>query len=372
MIRRFLLLLILSTSFLSSYADDNTPPSVDPSQPTVDMKGISTSNFPIIDGSDSTDPLRDILMCKLLGFKYKWVRSFMIQYGGPYEIEPQYTCSQDEWRHLELDCLLKSNTHGSFVNLIDGKAEVILTARSISRDETVYAEKEGVKLIEKPIAKDALAFLVHPTNPVDNLSIAQIQGIYTGDITHWSEVGGLDTLITPYVRNRNSGSQEKFETLVMAGLTIKEFPEMQIGTGMMAPYYQLERDKTGIAYSPFYYYSVMVANGLTKAIGVDGIAMTKENVRNNTYPFVTDVYAAVRADIDPKSMAYRLFEYLTTDEGQAIIAESGYVTLGEFAGTETVQPDKASNLYYDLQGREVENPTRGIYIKDGKKVMHLE
>ncbi|MBR5842126.1 MAG: substrate-binding domain-containing protein [Bacteroidaceae bacterium] len=368
-VHRLLLTAAFSLSILSGYAEGNTPQPTQPTQPTVDMKGISTKNFPIIDGSDSTTPLRDILMCKLLGFKYKWVRSFMVQYGGPYDIEPQYTCPQEEWRHLELDCLQKSNTHGSFINLLDGKVEVIFTARSMSRDEMVYAEEKGVELIEKPIAKDALAFLVNPANTVEDLSTEQIQSIYIGEITNWSEVGGADVDITPYIRNRNSGSQEKFETMVMAGLTIKEFPEMQIGTGMMAPYYQLERDKSGIAYSPFYYYSVMVANGLTKAIGVDGIPMTKENVRNNTYPYVTDVYAAVRSDIDKSSMAYKLFEYITTEAGQAIVAESGYVTLSEFANIEKVTQDNAPTPYYDLMGRPVTHPTRGIYIKDGRKVV---
>ena len=116
----------------------------------------------------------------------------MVQYGGPYDIEPQYTCPQEEWRHLELDCLQKSNTHGSFINLLDGKVEVIFTARSMSRDEMVYAEEKGVELIEKPIAKDALAFLVNPANTVEDLSTEQIQSIYTGEITNWSEVGGAD------------------------------------------------------------------------------------------------------------------------------------------------------------------------------------
>ena len=109
----------------------------------------------------------------------------------------------------------------SFLNLIDGRVELIITARSISRDERVYANEKGVALTEKPIAKDALAFLVNPANPVNNLTTAQIQGIYTGAITNWKEVGGLDAEIVPYVRNSNSGSQEKFETTIMAGLTIK-------------------------------------------------------------------------------------------------------------------------------------------------------
>lgn len=354
---------LLSTLTLSCDAND------DVEQPQTGIEGISISNFPIIDGSDSTEPLRSLLMCKLLGFDYVWERSPFVQYAGPKSIIPQYTCLQEEWRHLEINCLQRNNTHPSFVKLIDGDVEVIFTARSISRDEAVYAEEKGVELIEKPIAKDALAFLVHPENTVDNLSIAQIQGIYTGDITHWSEVGGPDIAITPYVRNRNSGSQEKFETMVMAGLTIKEFPELQIGIVMMSPYYQLEADESGIAYSPFYYYNVIVDNDSTKAIGVDGIPMTKENVRNNTYPYVTDVYAAVRSDIDKSSMAYKLFEYITSEEGQAIVEESGYVPLADFADIKKLPTDKDADTYYDLQGRKVTHPTRGIYIKNGKKVL---
>ena len=364
MIRRLFLLLIVCLYLLPCSAND------DIEQTSVGIEGISIGNFPVIDGSDSTEPLRTLLMCKLLGFDYKWLRSpFVFKGARPKMLRPSYTCPQEEWAHLELDCLLRNNTHHSFLKLIDGEVEVIFTARSISRDEAVYAEEKGVELIEKPIAKDALAFLVHPENTVDSLSIAQIQGIYTGDITHWSEVGGPDMSITPYVRNRNSGSQEKFETMVMAGLTIKEFPELHIGTVMMAPYYQLEADKSGIAFSPFYYYSVIVDTATTKAIGVDGIAMTKENVRNNTYPYITDVYVAVRSDIDKSSMGYKLFEYITSEEGQAIVEESGYIPLAAFANIKNVENKKQSKAYYDLQGRPVAHPTRGIYIKDGKKVV---
>lgn len=138
-----------------------------------------------------------------------------------------------------------SNTHQSFIILIDDKVELVIAARSISRDEMKYAEDQDVTLIEKPIAKDALTFMFNPSNPVDNLSTSQLQGIYTGGITNWKEVGGNDEQIRAYVRNCNYGSQEKFETLVMAGLQIVEYPELQVGLTMMSPYYQLEDDKQG-------------------------------------------------------------------------------------------------------------------------------
>ena len=307
-----LIILLSFFSILSCRGEDETTI-------PASLRDVTISNFPVIDGSDSTSPLRLILMCKLLGFDYKWQSSPFIQNPeeAPKQVEPKFTCTEDETRELLTKRLLNSNTHQSFVNLIDDKVEMIITARSISRDEKVYAEEQGVTLIEKPIARDALAFMVN---------------IYTGNIVNWAEVGGLDCVMKPYVRDRNSGSQEKFEMMVMKGLTIKDFPEMQIGRTMMTPYYQIEQDTAGIAFTPFYYYKVMVGTGSTKAIGVNGVAMAKENIINGTYPYTSNVYTAVRSDIDKSSVAYRLFDFLTTEQGQAIVDESGYVPLQTSTG----------------------------------------
>lgn len=321
-------------------------------------------DIPPIDGSDSTEPLRDILMCKLLGFDYKWERAFFLPEEGqdPYGIKVNYNCSSDDIRYLVLYKMLNSNTHGSFINLIDGHVKLILTARSISRDEKAYADEKGCTLIEKPIAKDAFTFMVNNSNPVNSLTIEQIQGIYTGDIVNWSEVGGPDMPITAYIRNRNSGSQEKFETMVMKGLTIKKTPEFQIGHVMEAPYEQLEHDKSGIAFTPFYYYDVIVDNGSTKAIGVNGIDMSRENIMNGSYPYITDVYAAVRSDIDKSSAAYKIFEMLTEPEGQAIVAESKYIPLGAYVNLESVNAE-CVNINFNDQILSIDSDLKPELIK---------
>ena len=375
---KYKLIILLSVfSLLSCDAEENN-------EVPTGMNNITISNFPVLDGSDSTSPLRYILMCKLLGFDYEWQASPFIQNPdeAPKQVVPIFTCSEDERRELMTKRLLNSNTHQSFMNLIDNKVEVIITARSISRDEKAYADEQGVTLIEKPIARDALAFMVNLKNPVNNLSIEQIQGIYTGKIVNWSEVGGLDCMMKPYVRNRNSGSQEKFEMMVMVGLTIKDFPEIQIGSTMMAPYYQLEQDTAGIAFTPFYYYKVMVGSGSTKAIGVNGVAMTKENIKNDTYPYTSHVYTAVRSDIDKSSMAYRLFEFLTTEEGQAIVDESGYVSLQTAStGIRSLENESKGAVsgsvassgkdvpIYNLSGQRLKAPNKGINIIGNKKIL---
>ena len=293
------------------------------------LEGMTPENFPVLDGSDSTEPLRDILMCRIFGFQYKWERySPFLQdpTRAKQEVRPVYACS-DSQRVLIEKKMQKSNTHQSYMNLIDGKVELVIAARAASRDENKYARDNNVALIEKPIAKDALTFMVNNSNSIESLSVEQIRKIYTGDIANWQEVGGEDMLITPYVRNRNSGSQEKFETMVMDGLEIKKFPEWHMGTAMETPYFQIENDRSGIAFTPYYYYSVIVGYGSTKAIGIEGVGMTKENIYNDTYPYVTNIYASIRADIDKSSTAYKIFEFLTSDKGQSVVEESGYIPL---------------------------------------------
>ena len=115
--------------------------------------------------------------------------------------------------------------------------------------------------------------------------------------------------------------------MVMDGLELNKFPEWHMGTAMETPYFQIENDRSGIAFTPYYYYSVIVGYGSTKAIGIEGVSMIKENIYNDTYPYVTNIYASIRADIDKSSTAYKIFEFLTSDKGQSVVEESGYIPL---------------------------------------------
>ena len=297
------------------------PVEVDLEKPTATTM-LSLSNAPIIDGSDSTEPLRNLLMCRLLGIDCQWLQH--LETDGTWCVEPQWHSLSDNDNKTLQRILQNRNTHGSFVSLIDGDNDIIITARGISRDEQKYADEKGTQLLSYPVAKDAFVFIVNPKNPVRNLSIEQIQKIYTGEIRNWKEVGGNDVTINPYVRNPNSGSQEKMETIVMAGLTMIDWPEM-IGYVMLAPYYQLANDENSIAYTPFYYYDTIVNDDRTQVIGVNGIVPSKQTIEDDSYPYVTHVMASVRADIDKSSTAYQLFYQLATGQHNDIVKESGYI-----------------------------------------------
>ena len=291
---------------------------------------IMVDNFPVIDGSDSTQPLRALLACKLLNMDYTWWLHYLYM---TWSIVPQEWLNSggrwDTWKKLEEKKLYNSNTHGSFMKCIDGENELIITARGISRDEQKYAEEKGVKLISRPIAKDAFIFMVNKDNPVSNLTIKQIQDIYMGEITNWKEVGGNDTIIIPFVRNVNSGSQEKMETIVMKGLTMPDWSPFVL-SDMTDPFANLRKYNNGISYTPMYYYSYIIRSIHTKMLSVNGITANKETIINGTYPYITDVIASVRSDIEKTSTAYQLFYKLVTGQYDDIIEESGYISNRNF------------------------------------------
>ena len=87
-----------------------------------------------------------------------------------------------------------------------------------SDEEIEMAKKYNIEMLIKPVCYDAFVFITHKDNPVDNLTIEEIQKIYSGQITNWKEVGGNDEKIRAYQREENSGSQTAMEKLVMQGI----------------------------------------------------------------------------------------------------------------------------------------------------------
>ena len=293
--------------------------------PEGDLNGIKLEDWPMTDCSTSTGPVRDIVAYSLLGIPYHWDIDWLG--ARTYIVYPDFSDFDFSEFYRKNPC---SGTHEAYLNLIEGSTDVIIASRDISRNEKASAMELGVTLETSPLAIDALVFIVNPKNPVKNLTSDQVRRIYTGEITNWKEVGGVDHAITPYIRDADSGSQEKMETLVMEGLTMIDgeyMPEI-IGSMMDSPYRQLEFNEYGIAYTPFFYRTAMVRDlSNVTMLSIDGVAPTKESLRSNKYPFVSSIYAAVRKTEDHESMAYKLYQFLFTKKGADMIDESGYIAI---------------------------------------------
>ncbi len=301
----------------------------DPEVRNAMIDGLTLENFPVMDGSTSTDPLVRTIACELLDYKYQWeqppgmVTWEMATYLPETFVKKKLMCSQ---------------THNAFVNIVGGKwmgnaPDMIFSARRMSADEKAYAELHGVELIETPIALDALVFIAHGDVTVNSLTHRQLEDIYTARITNWNQVGGEELPIIPFVRNKNSGSQELMESLVMTesipeGFFEDHFDDYQRVGSMYPLLTSVGHTEGGLGYTVYYYLTQIVGNGLfddLRMLSVGGVAPGPATIANRTYPFTAEVYMVIRADLDRSSMAYKVYEFMQTGAGKQIVAKSGYV-----------------------------------------------
>jgi len=334
--------------------------------------GFTIVTYPVVDGSTSTRPLGLIIACKMLGCQYRWVGAepytgqwsiagrppgafeymdFLRTPGIPIEwvrdaFYPDLTLvsfrpiatpaeppnREDARRSVVVNHMLNvhAGTHGAYENVITGKSDIGLIARQPSIDELALAAKEGVELDVTPIALDAFVFLKNYENPVAGLTTDQIKGIYSGKLGKWSEVGGPDEAITPYRRDKNSGSQELMETLVMRETSfanLDDWRNIYTRSGMGGPFIALTNDKWGIGYSVYYYEHFMAASPNTELLAVDSVMPSFATIQAGQYPYVTSVYAVIRRDAGEDSGAVKIRDWLLSSEGQEVIRESGYVPL---------------------------------------------
>jgi len=319
---------------------------------------LSTENFPNISSSTSAHPLAMLIACKILNISTIWTSDlfFPYYYGGRTEIinithlnsyQYPYYGYNDKERYLIPNAtdpdkeyiaenitkkVDRGGTHGSYVGLIEGNYSIIIVARLPSDDELELAEDNNVNLIAKPLALDAFVFILNYGNKIENLTEEQIQGIYTGEITNWSEINSsLFTYeyekITAYQRNDNSGSQELMESLVMKDLEMIDEEDM-VSYSMMGPFDSTFYDTYGIAYSVYYYKQFMATYyNNVKYCGVNGIYPCYDTIYAKTYPYTTEVYVVIRDDLDPESNTYLLRDWLLGDDGQKVVKESGYVPI---------------------------------------------
>ncbi len=298
-----------------------TPPAEETPTPTPEPmpepigKGFSFTreNMPRMDGSTSLVPLSQAAASLLLG----------------------------ESRESVEDLVRFNRTSQSYRNLMYGQCDILI-ASVPSAD--VYEELDNNNFLYEmePIATDALIFVVNEGNPVDNLSTEQIIGIYTGEITNWSEVGGADEPIAAFQRNSGAGSQALMEKLVMGDIPMMTPPtDLMAGSmGELMEYVRSYDNSAGaIGYSVYYYANDMrMAEGL-KIIAVDGVEPTDENIRIGAYPHLSNYYTVIGADEPAESPARIMFEWLQSAEGQRLVQSEGYVPVkseADFDGLLTV------------------------------------
>ena len=198
-----------------------------------------------------------------------------------------------------------------------GAADIGMSSRELSEKEQALWSVE--------IAKDGLAIILNPNNPVQDLTLDQIRGIYTTTISNWSELGGQNAKIHVITREEGSGTRSAFESLVMGKDQITPRAIVQDSNGAVRQLVSDDRNSIG-------FISLGLVNHSVKALQLDGIEATWDNVLNGRYslhrPFL------FVAASEPTGLAKEFIDFTLSTEGQQWMAIEGLIPNPSIRGTE--------------------------------------
>ena len=208
--------------------------------------------------------------------------------------------------------------------LIEGTTDIAQLSRRIKFDERRKLQEQNKTVKEIVIAYDALAVIVHPENKVTNLTREQLEGIFTGKITNWKEVGGADLKIVPYSRETSSGTYEFFKESVLKNRNYMNGIMSMPATGAIVQ--SIGQTKGGIGYIGLAYMT-----GAVKAVHVsyDGgttfVEPSVTNAKNETYPIVRALYYYYVSTSE--ALVKPFIDYVLSPPGQKTVNEIGFITL---------------------------------------------
>ena len=212
--------------------------------------------------------------------------------------------------------------------LINKTVDIANASRQIKQEEIDQAQANGVSPVEHIIARDAIAVIVHPDNPVKELTLQQISDIYSGKINNWQEVGGEDRPIVRLSRETNSGTHVYFlETVLRLGnsenktLFSMDTLLLPSSEGIIA---EARQNPNAIGYDGLGYVPKdlrMIA--IAKEAGTAYVLPSIPTVNDKTYPIARDLYMYTNGEATGIVKEY--LDWILSDEAQQIVADLGFV-----------------------------------------------
>lgn len=225
----------------------------------------------------------------------------------------------EEYMDLNPDIDITVSGGGSGVGiaaLIDGMTPLAQSSRPIRQSEIEQAAERGIEVVEIVIAKDALSCVVHPSIPLEEISIDMLQQIYTGQITNWSKLTGTDQQLVVVSRDTASGTFEVWNEYILQGEELA--PEVLRLPSNQAILNEVANNPNAIGYIGLGYVS-----GSVKPLIIDGVEPTVENALSGTYPISRSLYFYAAGE--PEGEIKDFVDFTLSEAGQQIVAEEGFV-----------------------------------------------
>lgn len=208
--------------------------------------------------------------------------------------------------------------------LIDGTTDIAMSSRSIKMDERLKLQDAGRAFKEVKVAFDALAVIVNPSNKVGKLTREQIEGIFTGKIKNWKEVGGDDMAIIAYSRETSSGTYEFFKDHVLNRKNYASTCLNMPATGAIVQ--SVSQTKGAIGYVGVAYMDKSVKDiAVSYDKGKNYVEASVANAKNKTYPIVRPLFYYYPTS--KEKLVKPFIDYVLSSEGQKVVEQVGYIPL---------------------------------------------
>ena len=193
----------------------------------------------------------------------------------------------------------------------EGRCDIGLSSRALKAEE----EAQGLKATV--LAYDGIAVIVNPENTVEDLTVEQIAAIYKGEVTNWSEVGGIDADIVLIGREAGSGTRSGFEEIVKVE-DLCQYRQELTSTGDVI---------TAVAQNPgaIGYASLASVKDTVKAVKVGGVAPSDETVKDETYAIQRPFVLVTKEGAALTETAQAFFDYITSEAANEVITAAGVV-----------------------------------------------
>jgi phosphate transport system substrate-binding protein len=207
--------------------------------------------------------------------------------------------------------------------LVDGYADIAMSSRKMNAEEKdKMKQKRGTTAKETIVAWDGIIPIVHPSNPVKNLTIAQLKDIYTGKVTDWGQVGGKKGGIIVVSRDFTSGTHEAWAELVLNNEPVAASATEKSSSGAVLE--MVASTPNAIGYDGIGY---VEGNNRVKKVSVEGQAASAGSILDRSYKIARPLYMFTREN--PNTAAAEFLNFVVSPEGQALIREAKFVPLSQ-------------------------------------------
>lgn len=240
---------------------------------------------------------------------------------GSTTVLPVTQKTAEEYRKLnKVSITIEGSGSGNGIKaLIDGTCDIANSSREMKPEELQSAKDKGKSVKEIAVAVDMIVPVVHPTNGVKNITMAQLKAVYDGTIKNWKLLGGKDENIVVISRDTSSGTYEIWHEKVLKKTDPRKDALLQASNGAILS--AVAGNPKAIGYVGFGYLDSSV-----KGLTIDNVEITIENGKSGKFPVSRKLYMYVdEKKLSPEAQKY--IDYVLSADGQKLVKDAGFIPI---------------------------------------------